>query len=431
MPRFALLLALALASFAPAAALRTAQSAEEGDPKANENAPDYPAAFRLAVHESISRGLAALGRAQAADGAFAGRDGRGRGLRDQALGRTALPLLALLEGGTAPGEACIVRGLRALHGLPMEQTYSVGLAMMAIHAFYRPALDAHEEAIGQKRSLRVDPRAVFERLSARDRAALERGRDMLVAAQAASGLWSYGIQPAGGMAYDLSNTQYALLGLRAVADCGIDVPAAAWRSALEGLLALQEADGPEVDLVAREHRGGYVFQIQKKARARGFPYVGAPRLDDDDRDRRRRAAPPMDVPVPPSTGSMTTAGVACVAICMEGLWRRRGFSGSARAKAEAALRDGVAWMQTHFSVLENPEMGSSWHLYYLYGLERMGMLLGIRWIGDHDWYREGAETLMGLQQTDGGWGSTVDTAFAVLFLKRATMPVPVLTVGGR
>ena len=45
---------------------------------------------------------------------------------------------------------------------------------------------------------------------------------------------------------DFSNTQYALLGLRAAKDCGIPVPPGVWLRVLEHALARQEADGPKV-----------------------------------------------------------------------------------------------------------------------------------------------------------------------------------------
>ena len=62
------------------------------------------------------------------------------------------------------------------------------------------------------------------------------------------------------------------------------------------------------------------------------------------------------------------------------------------------------------------------HLYDLYGLERMGMLTGRRWLGAHDGYKLGADVLLSAQQPNGGWGNHVQTSYAVLFLKRATRP---------
>lgn len=50
--------------------------------------------------------------------------------------------------------------------------------------------------------------------------------------------------------------------------------------------------------------------------------------------------------------------------------------------------------------------------------------------GAHDWYREGADLLLSLQRENGSWGDHVETAFAVLFLKRATSPPAVAVSGG-
>ena len=69
--------------------------------------------------------------------------------------------------------------------------------------------------------------------------------------------------------------------------------------------------------------------------------------------------------------------------------------------------------------------------YHLYGLERAGRLSGLRFFGEHDWYREGCEFLVKRQETNGSWpkGSGhdrwphVNTSFALLFLSRGRTPV--------
>jgi len=98
---------------------------------------------------------------------------------------------------------------------------------------------------------------------------------------------------------------------------------------------------------------------------------------------------------------------------------------------EAAKRSGLAWIQRNYSVRGCPPAAGFWsvfHLYYLYSLERVGVLYGIKEISGHDWYLEGAVLLVRDQRTDGGWLSydeipVVDTAFALLFLKKATLKV--------
>ncbi len=68
-------------------------------------------------------------------------------------------------------------------------------------------------------------------------------------------------------------------------------------------------------------------------------------------------------------------------------------------------------------------------LYFLWSLERVGVLYNLRKIGDKDWYAWGSKVLLPRQWTDGSWmngsyyGSTpvLDTCFALLFLKQANL----------
>lgn len=53
-----------------------------------------------------------------------------------------------------------------------------------------------------------------------------------------------------------------------------------------------------------------------------------------------------------------------------------------------------------------------------------------RWFGTHDGYREGADLPLSRQRENGSWGDPVETAFAVLVLRRATSPPAVAVSGG-
>jgi hypothetical protein len=69
------------------------------------------------------------------------------------------------------------------------------------------------------------------------------------------------------------------------------------------------------------------------------------------------------------------------------------------------------------------------NLYFLWSVERVGVLYDLPTIGGKDWYRWGAEILVANQKPDGHWegglypGSTapIDTCLALLFLKRANL----------
>ncbi|HZE96742.1 MAG TPA: prenyltransferase/squalene oxidase repeat-containing protein [Planctomycetota bacterium] len=71
-----------------------------------------------------------------------------------------------------------------------------------------------------------------------------------------------------------------------------------------------------------------------------------------------------------------------------------------------------------------------WNIYYLYGVERAGMLYGTDLIGTKDWYDDGAEWLIEHQAENGSWRNVTDTCFAILFLKRATSPLPGVATPG-
>jgi hypothetical protein len=81
--------------------------------------------------------------------------------------------------------------------------------------------------------------------------------------------------------------------------------------------------------------------------------------------------------------------------------------------------------------------------YYMYGLERTGILFGTEKFGTRDWYAEGAQLLLKNQNAEGSWGraaqakpddkgkSTQDTCFAILFLRRATRALVATEGGGK
>ena len=66
-------------------------------------------------------------------------------------------------------------------------------------------------------------------------------------------------------------------------------------------------------------------------------------------------------------------------------------------------------------------------LYSLYGIERAGILGGRGLMAGKPWYVPGAMRLVEEQDRDGHWRGgyieVVQTAFAILFLKKATAPI--------
>jgi hypothetical protein len=141
------------------------------------------------------------------------------------------------------------------------------------------------------------------------------------------------------------------------------------------------------------------------------------------------------------SGSMTCAGIGGLAITSAAL-----ESGDAAVENGQAvccrphasddhLERGIQWLANHFSVSRNPRPGDGGQpviYYYLYGLERVGRLTARRFIGEHDWYREGAEFLVRKQDPlshywEGTWHAEnnphISTSMALLFLSKGRRPI--------
>ena len=67
------------------------------------------------------------------------------------------------------------------------------------------------------------------------------------------------------------------------------------------------------------------------------------------------------------------------------------------------LAKGIDWLANHFDVQQNFGNGQQWKFYYLYALERAGRLGGVRFFGQNDWYRLGAEQIVKEQKPLSGF----------------------------
>jgi predicted RNA-binding Zn-ribbon protein involved in translation (DUF1610 family) len=122
--------------------------------------------------------------------------------------------------------------------------------------------------------------------------------------------------------------------------------------------------------------------------------------------------------------SMTCAGLLGLAVA-------QAVSKDARAKEQKPLDDPA--IQRALAMLareiDRPGEQRPPDLYFLWSLERVGVLYNLPKIADKDWYAWGSKVLLGRQHDDGHWqdgayyGSTpaLDTCFALLFLKQANL----------
>jgi len=137
----------------------------------------------------------------------------------------------------------------------------------------------------------------------------------------------------------------------------------------------------------------------------------------------------------PAYGSMTAGAVG--ALCIYNYILGKSW------KQDRAVIDGLAWLDVNYSVTQNigpceiAPVDDGWLYYYLYALERAGLLYDTTFIGKHDWYLDGYKVLLSAQKGDGSWDKshfikpTWDTCFAILFLKRSTRPLVASTVERR
>jgi hypothetical protein len=203
------------------------------------------------------------------------------------------------------------------------------------------------------------------------------------------GAWSYPHGPG-----DNSNAQFALLALHEAERVGVRAKDQTWRLARNYWQDCQNADGS----------WGYYK-----------PLAG--------------------------TGSMSCAGITSLVIAEDRIQPPdakvvRGeikcCATGENAEENDRIDRALDWLGRNFSVTDNPGYMQNFVLYYLYGLERAGRLTARRFIGEHDWYREGADFLVRRQdKLSGFWVGNghaendplIGTSFALLFLSKGRWPV--------
>lgn len=341
-------------------------------------------------------------------------------------GTHALMVVALLGTGVNKHDPCIKQLIdHLLENPPIDATYDLGLTLMAFDAWAAPMYERFdlEKLPPEKRE-----KFKFERDLAPDEMRLmERCRDQLIHNQAGDGWWSYG--PISYLPTDISNTQIAVLGLKAAMRCGLKIPAEVWEKTIEGFLENQFPSGDKVSLpqfrTFDRSRGTPKFYALQ---TRGRPWGYRPIVKVNKRSKEwGKKAPPVRV-ITDATGSRTCMGISSLLFAYEALiLTSKRKAAPYQDRVRDAVRDGMGWLWTHWSVEENPHAGFEHYYYYLYALERVGVVAEKQFIGDKDWFHEGATALLRRQDDRGSWNrGPVETCFALMFLKRTTPP-PVIT----
>jgi len=451
------------------------------------------------VNAAVKKGVEYLKSQQGADGSWKGQ----RLSSQYPEGVSALCGYALVKAGEPVNSECITKLLHYLRNQPFRTVYSVSTLIMFLSALATPPpvkKEAEELVKNPGKKMRT---SVFEPHEKRMRKQMKKlpgwVKDLLKKAvqwlisKQSNNIWRYpGPQPGGrggiGPNEDASNTQYAMLALHCAMQVGISVPKSVFMKVIPWFLQNQDKDGPEVKgfrvpaadlpiyklkklekqiLDSMKKRWEARVDAWKKAKKEGKtpPKLTNPRtevIEIDDPYKKFGAEPgkmkargwcyvnraangivgndprigQMRTDWTKTTGSMTTSGVISLIIAKSQVERQ--LNKSTLQMVNQSIRDGFGWLLKNWTVSSNPNH-PCWHLYYLYGIERCAILGLVDKIGKHNWYKEGAEYLMGAQQADGSWqgesespswargelgvGPVENTCFALLFLLRATVPI--------
>jgi hypothetical protein len=390
--RWPLLLLLLLAPTLPAGA----DDDGESEIEINEAPPEPEEKDKVPLHErintAIERGVVWLKKAQKSDGSWGPVVGNkeygvaeaGPDRDSHVTGPTSFALFTLAKCGVDKRDPVVIKGMTWLKArakdpgsLDSYEAASLVLCLEATHERSRKLRGRQKERKLKNGTTSAKPAG--SKFTTHDWRWMNRMVKRLVVGNSDSTQ-----NPGGGWRYhtangdqDVSATQFALLGLRAASQAGYPVPVRAYVDALKFIQTMQAENG-------------------------AFGY--------------RKGEPP--------NYGMTAAGVASIIICCEQI---RLSGKQPPAWTEGAIERGLAYLDRVFS----PDRSSArYHFYYLYGIERIGDLLGRREFGGKDWYTRGARYLIGRQDKDGKWVDSsslrpkdvLGTCFALLFLKRGTAP---------
>ncbi|MDF1701484.1 MAG: hypothetical protein P1V36_10045 [Planctomycetota bacterium] len=366
-----------------------------------------PEDFQKRVTAAIEKGVAHLKSQQREDGSWKPHG-------NYRLGTTALAVFTLLACGVPAEDPTVKRPLDWIFTQDPERTYEQATCLMAIDRAYMPADEVKCLLTGApilefKRALPPKRMAWVRRVAER----LEKN------AVGGGGSWGYPSASNSALRFDTSNTQYAVLGLRAAGHMGYKTDERTWLGVVRHCKEVQERKGPKgaVSLIrpgtaipdeASSHRMG----IETTPKVAGFAYSV---VDGHDH----------------VSSSMTCAGITMLLVARHELrgMESRKFAGKLEKEVAAMLRGGWAWLDVHWAMDRNPKHPThNWYWYFLYSLERAAVLDDIKRVGGKDWYFEGAMQLLHRQGTKGDWNSpggdaTAPTCFSLLFLKRGTTPL--------
>ncbi|MBN1346624.1 MAG: DUF4159 domain-containing protein [Phycisphaerae bacterium] len=291
-------------------------------------------------------------------------------------GASCVALLALLEAGVSYNNKQIQAGLKYIEGYDLKMTYSRALRAN-IYAFLVDRVKDTRQRTHYRRLLTEDMR-------------------WLEGAMSEDGWYHYGSKTKKGSG-DNSCTQFGVLGMWACANANMEIRDVYW------------------DIVEQhwlEHQG----------RTGGWSYVGippdvVPKLEPGDAPLKNLAR-----------ATMTTAGVNTLYVVLDKLHTRneqpyrwlKGVRPDPRTRQAVAaifhaIDGGLQWMAKNGAATSK----SGWGGYQEFGLERLGVASGLKYIGDVDWFASNANVIAKHNWT----GEPVTDGFLLLFLVYGRAPI--------
>ena len=344
-----------------------------------------------AIQRAIDAGVVWLKSAQKEDGSFGPcftdrtYDGR-PATTGYPLGPTAFALFTLAVCGVPKEDATVQRGLKwfieAEHGNDRYSSYESSAVILMLCALNR--VEAPKKLL-RTGELRTRPEG--SRFTGPEWMRLDERVQHLIGGKSCYVRGGFGYWDSERDYADVSATQFAILALRAASFAGYPVETVRpdlWSRTADFLRGLQDSSG-------------------------GFPY---------------------HAPFKPSRG-MTAAALSTLMICREQIVL---LGGKEPASLAATIEKGFKYLDENFDVETNPsshaEDQGAYHYCHLYAIERVGMVSGRREFGGKGWYARGAAFLLKEQDGKGRWMDTtcmnpqdvLGTCFALLFLKKATIP---------
>lgn len=320
----------------------------------------------------VAKAIAFLKTKQNDDGSFAPKAG-GPGL-------TALTVAALIKNGVSPTDPVVAKGLKYLEGNIQKDggVYNVRLAnyttCLAIIAFTEANKDGKYTKVIDNASKFVKSLQYAEGIDEKD---------------VRFGGAGYGA-PSAKDRPDLSNTHFMVEALLA---SGMSKDDPAIKRAITFISRTQNLPGefndqPFAAKVSDEDKGGFIYNPEAKDAAGGLR----------------------------SAGSMTYAGL-------------KSFLYAGLGKDDPRVKAALDWIGRHYTLTENPGMGTAGLFYYYHLFAKAMDALGQYEFTDakgqkHDWRQELFDELKKRQQKDGSWANDnkafletqpeLATAFALL-----------------